>query len=68
MAKNKDELSTDGDDYSSLFTPEVIAELDAIAAEIDAGGKLYTDAEVDAILAANREAWIKKHGGLANKR
>jgi hypothetical protein len=55
-------VDSDDDDYQHLFTPEVIAELDAIASKIDAGGKLYTEDEVRASLAANREAWLKNHG------
>jgi len=44
-----------------IFTPEVIAELDQISAEIKAGGKTYTMAEVDAHFNKKREEWLRNH-------
>jgi predicted lipid-binding transport protein (Tim44 family) len=44
-----------------LFTPELVAELDRINAEIDAGGKTYSSEEVDEHLARTRERWIQEN-------
>jgi len=40
------------------FSPTVIAHLDRIAADLDAGGKTFTASEVDKQLAANKAAWL----------
>jgi len=49
------------DKLDNRFTPEVIAHLDRIAADLDRGGKTYTPAQVSEHLAANRDACLKKH-------
>jgi len=49
------------EDYQHLFTPDVIAELDAIASGIRNGEKVYTSEEVAAHFAAKRDAWLKDH-------
>ncbi len=41
-----------------LFTPEVIAQLDAISADIKAGGKTYSVAKVNAHFEKEREEWL----------
>jgi len=48
----------DQENYDHRFTPEVIAHLDRIAADIDAGGKTYTSDGVDQMLFATKEAWL----------
>jgi hypothetical protein len=47
--------------YDHLFTPERIAELERISAEIKAGGKTYTREELDAHFQKKRDEWQKKH-------
>jgi len=42
-----------------IFAPEVIAELDAAAADARAGNS-FTVEEVDEFLAENRAAWLAK--------
>lgn len=53
-------LQDDAEDYNHLFTPEVIAQLDAAAADVRAG-KSFTGKEVDEFLAENRKEWLEKH-------
>ena len=55
VAKEDLESST----LEARFTSEVIAYLDSIAAEIDAGGKTYTLPEMDAHISQKREAWLR---------
>ena len=57
-----EDLAEDAEDYDHLFTPERIAHLDKVAAEVRAGGKTYTMQEVRANLAQNRAEWITKNG------
>ena len=54
-------VANDSDNCDYLFTPEVIAELDEISAEIAAGAKTYSLSELDEHLAADREAWLANH-------
>jgi len=49
------------DNYDHLFTPEVIAELDAISAEVKAGGKTYTSEEVSEHFADKHRKWVADH-------
>lgn len=44
-----------------LFTPEVIADLDRISAEIKAGGKTYSTDEVREHFKKKREECLQKH-------
>jgi hypothetical protein len=55
------QVAADSDNYDHVFTPEVIAELDQISAEIAAGARTYALSELNDHLAANREAWLAKH-------
>jgi hypothetical protein len=41
------------------FTPKVIAHLDRIAAELDAGAKTFTVEEVSALIAETKAEWLK---------
>ena len=44
-------------DYDHLFTPEVVAELEQIHAEMKVGGKTLTPEEVDESLRRKSQAW-----------
>ena len=57
-----EELPDDADDVAHLFTPERIAELDRIVAEIEAGAKTYTLEEVDAYLEEKKAAYLRAKG------
>jgi hypothetical protein len=46
-----------------LFTPEVIADLDQISAEIKAGGKIYSLDEVQEHFEKKRKEWLQSHAG-----
>ena len=46
--------------FDHLFTPERIARLDQITQNIQQGGKLFTQDEVDAHFKARRDAWHGK--------
>jgi hypothetical protein len=62
-----DLLDDDGEAYEDtpnldhLFTPERLAELDRISAEVKAGGPTYTVEEVWEHLAEYRAEWIRKN-------
>jgi hypothetical protein len=47
------------DNFDHLFTPEVLAELDHISGEIDAGGKTYSLEEVREHFEKKRTEWLK---------
>ena len=49
---------TDPDNFDHLFTPEVIADLRTISAEVKAGGKTYSMEEVDEHFVQKRKAWL----------
>lgn len=51
----------ESDNFDHLFTPERLAELDKISAEIKAGGKTYTVAEVREHFERKRKAWLANH-------
>jgi hypothetical protein len=53
------DLDETTDNLDHLFTPEVIAELDQISAEIDAGGKTYSIEEVREHFEKKRTEWLK---------
>lgn len=46
--------------FDHLFTPERIAKLDQIVANIESTGHLLSEAEVDAHFKSRREAWQSK--------
>ncbi len=48
--------------FENIFTPEVLAELDA-SADDAREGKTYSQAQVNELLAENRAAWLEKHEG-----
>jgi hypothetical protein len=54
-------LAPESDNHDDLFTPERIAELERISAEIKGGGKTYTMAEVDEHFQNKRKAWLANH-------
>jgi hypothetical protein len=54
-------LADDSENLDHLFTPERVAELERISAEIKAGGKTYTMAEVDEHFQNKRKAWLANH-------
>jgi len=56
-----DDLVDDSENFDHLFTPERIAHIDGVLADIKAGGKTYTMEEVREHLAANRAEWIRKN-------
>jgi hypothetical protein len=43
------------------FTAPILAHLDRIAAELDAGCQTYSSQEVDEELAANKKSWLENH-------
>lgn len=55
------EASADVADFDHLFTPEVVAELEQIHAEMKAGGKTLTAEEVDEHLLRKSQAWRDPH-------
>ena len=57
------ELSDDPEDLDHLFTPEILAELDRVTSEIDAGGKTYSEEEVSQHLKAFKKEWRSKRAG-----
>src|ERR1700683_94466 len=62
---SQDLLEAGGEDgnHDHLFTPQIIAELDQISAEIRAGGKTYTLDEVERHFEKKREEWLQNHAG-----
>jgi hypothetical protein len=61
-----DQLETDfsdeQEDFDSHFTPEVVAHLDRISGDMQAGKNVSTE-EVDQHLADVRETWLKDQAG-----
>lgn len=55
------DLREDNENFDDRFTPEVIAHLDQISAEIKSGGKTFTMEEVDAHFKNKREEWLRNH-------
>jgi len=53
-------LQADPGNHDHLFTPEIIAELDAAAAEVRTG-KGLTGEQVDKHLAENKAKWLANH-------
>jgi hypothetical protein len=53
-------FSEDPEDLDARFTPEVIARLDRVSADMQSGKKASKE-EVDSQLANAREAWRKDH-------
>ena len=58
-----EELAEEPEDLDYLFTPERIAELDQISAEIKAGAKTYSAEEVRQHFEKKLEEWRQKHAG-----
>ena len=54
-------IQDQSENFDHLFTPERIAHLDRICAEIDAGGKTYAPEEVEEYLEKKRAQWLKDH-------
>ena len=52
--------ATESNDH--LFTPEVVAELEQIHAEMKAGGKVFTPEEVDEFLRQKSLSWSGNRG------
>jgi hypothetical protein len=52
---------SDAETFHHVFTPERLAELEKISAEIKAGGKTYSIDEVREHFATKRNAWLAKH-------
>jgi hypothetical protein len=57
-----DEAVEDTPNLEHLFTPELIADLDRISAEVKAGGITYTWEDVQKNLADHRAEWIQAQG------
>ena len=51
----ENDFSGEEEDFDHLFTPEVIAHLDKISDDIQAGGKTYTMDEIDEHLEQKRQ-------------
>jgi len=51
------DLSEEAADFDHLFTPERLAHLDRISAEVKAGAKTYTPEEVRAHFRKKHDAW-----------
>lgn len=50
------------EDYDHFFTPEIVAELDQIRAEVQAGAKTYSSEEVDEFFRQKSQARRETHG------
>lgn len=55
------DLSEKPDHFDHLFTPERIAHLEKISADIKSGGKTYTMAEAKEHFENRRKAWLTNH-------
>jgi len=51
----------DSDNYDHLFTPDVVADLRCIAAEMEGGGPTYSSEQVREHFVKKREAWLANH-------
>lgn len=61
IAEFFEKVLPDGSDgFSSLFTPERLAELDRISSEIDAGARTFSPEEVRDYLAERRTEYIRE--------
>jgi hypothetical protein len=49
------------ENFDDRFTPEVLAHLDEISADIKAGGKTYSMEEVDQHLEKKQQEWLRNH-------
>jgi hypothetical protein len=56
------DVSAASEDFDHFFTPEIVAELDQIRAEIQAGAKTYSSEEVDEFFRQKSQAWRETHG------
>jgi hypothetical protein len=57
-----DEISSDVENLSQRFTPEVIAHLEQIRDQTASGAKTYSHKEVDEYLTQKANAWRESHG------
>lgn len=57
------DFSEEQENFDHLFTPEVIADLDRISAQVKAGGKTFTMQEVDEHFEKKRQEWLRNHAG-----
>ncbi len=57
------DIEDEADNFDHLFTPEVVAQLDKIYADIRAGGKKYSTDEVREHFENKRKAWLMNHSG-----
>jgi hypothetical protein len=55
------DITEDADNFNDVFTPERLARLGEISAEIKAGGKTHTIAEVQEHFENKRKAWLANH-------
>jgi len=56
-----DDLAAESANFDNLFTPERIAHIEAVRADIQAGGKTYTQAEVREHFLKRWESWPEAH-------
>lgn len=49
-------------DFDHLFTAEIVAELDQLHADVQAGGKNYSSHDVDEHFRRKSQAWRTAHG------
>lgn len=55
------DLAGEAEDFDSLFTPERLAQLDQVSAEIKSGAKTYTMDEVGEHFERRGDAWRQQH-------
>jgi hypothetical protein len=55
------DLSEDDKSVSGLFTPQRVAELERISADIKAGGKTYSLAQAEEHFESRRKIWLASH-------
>jgi hypothetical protein len=56
------DVSDDLANYDHFFTPAVVAELKQLRAELDAGGKSLSEADLDEHFRRKTQAWQEAHG------
>lgn len=58
----KHHVNSSGDDYDKIFTPQVIAQLNHIHAEVQAGAKTFSQEEVEQHFMQKAQAWPEHRG------